>query len=1032
MELNFLAISEKSVYTTLIFLFVVLTFIGEFRSGAQVIPDDELISVSTYFGDNSTNAWTNIQKLGIIQWNVNSNSCVTGQGLNMTTPNDGPSSGVACVCTFNASTICHVTNIQLKRLSLEGELPDDFANLPFLTEINLTRSFLNGTIPKNWASLPLVTLSLIGNLIGGTIPIEIGSISTLQELILQDNNLTGPLPRELGNLRALRRILLSGNNFTGNLPETFANLKSLTDFRIAGSGITGRIPGFIGEWTRLKTLDMQGTNMEGPIPSNISLLRNLKELRISDLNVSSMNFPDLQELTKLEELVLRSCSITGSIPPYIGEKLLNIKKLDLSFNRLTGVIPETLARLTKLQLMFLTNNTLTGQISPWISRLSGTRDNFDISYNNFTGTFESNCFANRLNAISSFPAQPANSVPWCLKKDLPCPGKSKYYNLFVDCGGSGLSFEGERYEPDLDGMGPSSFFHTDKWACSTTGDYGYGIVVFREPTTNNSAGNLYSTARIAPFSLKYYGRCLRQGPYKVKLHFAEIMFTFDKRNNTAGRRIFDIYIQGKRIWKDFNIAKEAGGVGKSFVMEHNANVTGSTLEIHLYWAGKGTIAVPRGDIYGPLISAISVTPNFDPSTGLSAGTIAGIVVSSFVAVLLVLAVLWKLGYLGGKDLEDKELRGLELQTGYFTLRQIKAATGNFDPANKIGEGGFGPVYKGVLSDGSVIAVKQLSSKSKQGNREFVNEIGMLSALQHPHLVRLFGCCIEGNQLLLIYEYMENNSLARALFGPEDGRLKLDWPTRLKVCLGIARGLAYLHEESRLKIVHRDMKATNVLLDKDLTAKISDFGLAKLDDEENTHISTRIAGTIGYMAPEYAMRGYLTEKADVYSFGIVALEIVSGQSNSNFRPKEEYLLDWAYVLQEQGNLLELVDPSLGANFSKNEAMKMLNVGLLCSNPSPTLRPAMSAVVSMLEGHSPVQAPLVVRGSMTDHLRLKAFEKLSQDSQTQSSLYSHDSQTQEITMDGPWADSSISVPVKEETKSDSCTSKLLPDLYDVKVD
>ncbi|XVE63317.1 hypothetical protein DITRI_Ditri07aG0010300 [Diplodiscus trichospermus] len=150
--------------------------------------------------------------------------------------------------------------------------------------------------------------------------------------------------------------------------------------------------------------------------------------------------------------------------------------------------------------------------------------------------------------------------------------------------------------------------------------------------------------------------------------------------------------------------------------------------------------------------------------------------------------------------------------------------------------------QGVLADATAIAVKQLSAKSKQGNREFVNEIGMISALQHPHLVKLFGYCIEGNQLLLIYEYMENNNLARALFGPEECQLKLDWPTRRNICIGMARGLAYLHEESRLKIVHRDIKATNVLLDKNLTPKISDFSLAKLDDEENTHISTRIART----------------------------------------------------------------------------------------------------------------------------------------------------------------------------------------------
>ncbi|MFS7984233.1 putative protein kinase RLK-Pelle-DLSV family [Helianthus anomalus] len=380
-----------------------------------------------------------------------------------------------------------------------------------------------------------------------------------------------------------------------------------------------------------------------------------------------------------------------------------------------------------------------------------------------------------------------------------------------------------------------------------------------------------------------------------------------------------------------------------------------------------------------------------------------------------------------------ELRALELQTGYFSFRQIKTATHNFDPANKIGEGGFGPVYKGVLSDGSEIAVKQLSARSKQGNREFVTEIGMISALQHPHLVKLYGCCIEGKELLLVYEYLENNSLARALFGRQDQKLNLDWATRKKICVGIARGLTYLHEESRLKIVHRDIKATNVLLDKDLNAKISDFGLAKLDEEENTHISTRIAGTIGYMAPEYAMRGYLTDKADVYSFGVVALEIVSGKSNTNYRPKEDfvYLLDWAYVLQEQGNLLELVDPSLG-KYSKEEAMRMLNLALLCTNPSPTLRPPMSSVVKMLEGKMPVQPPMVVkRDPGNPDMRFKAFDMTSHDSQTQVSTISADSlEPRSISTDGPWVDSS---PYKDESKESTSERKLLPDLdlYDINV-
>lgn len=546
-----------------------------------------------------------------------------------------------------------------------------------------------------------------------------------------------------------------------------------------------------------------------------------------------------------------------------------------------------------------------------------------------------------------------------------------------------MKFEGKEYEEDSSPLGPSTFTSFQKWAYSSTGSFMYndGAGFLAVAASDSNISDIYETARLAPISLKYYGLCMRKGSYAVKLHFAEIMFADDQTFCSNGRRFFDVAIQGNVVLKDFNIAAEAGGANKEIVKEFkNVYVNDSTLEIYLYWAGKGTTGAPDRGAYGPLISGISVTPNFHVDKGLSVGAIAAIVIASCAIVVSVLIILRMNDYLGGKGPDNEEFRGLD--TGYFSLRQIKAATDDFGFKNKIGEGGFGPVYKGVLPDGKVIAVKQLSSKSKQGNREFLNEIGMISALQHPNLVKLHGCCIEGKELLLVYEYMENNSLARALFGRDDQKLHLDWQTRKKICLGIARGLAYLHEESRLKIVHRDIKATNVLLGKDLNAKISDFGLAKLDDEENSHISTRIAGTIGYMAPEYAMRGYLTEKADVYSFGVVILEIVSGKSNTNYRPREEfvYLLDWAYVLQEQGNMLELVDLDVGSSYSEGEALRLLTLALLCTNPSPSLRPTMSSVVSMIEGKIPVQAPIVKRRGTNERLRFKAFERLSYDSQT----------------------------------------------------
>ncbi|WOG89745.1 hypothetical protein DCAR_0208984 [Daucus carota subsp. sativus] len=945
------------------------------------------------------------KKLNVKHWDVKRSSCSGGGGLSVVFNISQALSNVTCDCKFNNNSVCHVTNIQLRGLNLTGELPSEFSELAFLQELDLMQNYVNGTIPISFGQLPLKTLTLLDNRISGSIPREIANIDTLEELILEDNQLGGTLPPELGNLRSLKRLLLSSNNFIGTIPETYSALKNLSDFRIDGSGLSGQLPNFIGNWTKMTILNLQGTSMEGPIPPSISLLKNLQELRISDLKGPASRFPNLQGMANMKYLILRSCLIRDSIPAYIA-KMISLNTLDLSFNRLSEPIPDSIQPLeSSLSFLYLNSNSLSGMIPSWIS---DSKKNFDVSYNNFTEpTSQYRCQASRVNLVSSHSSLTSTSTMWCLKKDLPCPGTIRYHSLFINCGGHKIESGGKEYEDDLVTEGASYFHPTDRWAYSSTGVFLYNDRSdFVARQTNVTGEKYYQTARLSPTSLKYYGLCLRKGSYKVRLHFAEIQFFDDHTFSSIGNRIFDVSIQlffcqqGNVVWKDFNIAKEAGGNGKDITLERDVIVN-----------GKGTTAVPNRGVYGPLISAISVTPNFKTG-GLPTLAIVGIVVASLVGLVSVLVAAWMKGFLGGKDVEDKVLRGaIEQQTVYYSLRHIKAATSNFHHANKIGEGGFGPVYKGILPDGQEIAVKQLSSKSKQGNREFINEIGLISALQHPNLVKLYGCCIEGNQLLLIYEYLENNSLARALFGRERN-INLDWTMRKKILLQIARGLTYLHEESRLKIVHRDIKATNVLLDKDLNAKISDFGLAKLDEEENTHISTRIAGTRGYMAPEYVMRGYLTDKADVYSFGIVALEIVSGKSNTNYMPKGEfmYLLDRAYVLQEQENLLEIVDPILGKDYSKREAMNILNIALLCSNPSPTLRPSMSTIVSMLGGKKKVEAPIFKRLTTNEDMKFKDSTKLSQDSHTLSSK------------EGPWVDSSSSVPSKD-------TSKLLADLYDV---
>ncbi|KAL2894543.1 hypothetical protein RDABS01_010452 [Bienertia sinuspersici] len=278
---------------------------------------------------------------------------------------------------------------------------------------------------------------------------------------------------------------------------------------------------------------------------------------------------------------------------------------------------------------------------------------------------------------------------------------------------------------------------------------------------------------------------------------------------------------------------------------------------------------------------------------------------------------------------------------------MKSATGEFDPSNKLGEGGFGAVYKGTLSDGRVVAVKQLSVSSKQGKSQFITEIATISAVQHRNLVKLYGCCLDGKNRLLVYEYLQNKSLDKVLFG--DSNLELNWAQRFEVCLGVARGLTYLHQESRLRIVHRDVKSSNILLDSDLNPKISDFGLAKLYDDKKTHMSTGVAGTVGYLAPEYAMRGHLTEKVDVFAFGVVILEVISGRSNcdTTLRTEETYLLDWAWHLYEKNQYVELVDKRLKI-FDEQVVKRVIEIAFLCTQTSPSQRPTMSRVLAMLSG------------------------------------------------------------------------------------
>ncbi|XP_050872294.1 cysteine-rich receptor-like protein kinase 3 [Lathyrus oleraceus] len=295
---------------------------------------------------------------------------------------------------------------------------------------------------------------------------------------------------------------------------------------------------------------------------------------------------------------------------------------------------------------------------------------------------------------------------------------------------------------------------------------------------------------------------------------------------------------------------------------------------------------------------------------------------------------------------------------------LEKATNYFNDENKLGQGGSGSVYKGVMPDGKTVAVKRLSFNSTQWVDHFFNEVNLISGIDHKNLVKLLGCSITGPESLLVYEYVPNQSLydylsVRRICQP------LSWEVRHKIILGIAEGLAYLHEESHVRIIHRDIKLSNILLEDDFTPKIADFGLARLFPEDNSHISTVVAGTLGYMAPEYVIRGKLTEKADVYSFGVLVIEIVSGKKNSSYVLNSSSILQTVWSLYGSNKLSDIVDPILEGNFPADEACQMLRIGLLCAQATAELRPSMSVVAKMINNNheilQPTQPPFIYSSS-----------------------------------------------------------------------
>ncbi|KAF7032319.1 hypothetical protein CFC21_043503 [Triticum aestivum] len=574
-------------------------------------------------------------------WNISGEPC-SGAATDDTDIDDDPNfnPAIKCDCSYNGSTVCHITRMKVYALDVAGQIPAELQNLTYLANLNLGQNYLTGSLPA-----------------------FLGKLTRLQYLSFGVNALTGVVPRELGNLKNLISLYIDSCGLSGELPSTFSKLKGLRVLWASDNEFIRKIPDYIGSLLNLTDLRLHGNNFDGPIPASFSNLVNLANLRIGDFTgeVSSLAF--VVNMTSLNTLVLRNSRISDNLASVDFSKFVGLNYLDLSFNSITGKVSPTLLNLNPLNFLFLGSNNLSGSLPDMISPSLTT---IDLSYNMLSGRYPSWVNMNNLHVNlvwNNFGIDNSNNsiLPSglnCLQRDTPCLiGSPSHSSFAVDSGGKRpiRGSDNSIYEPDDASLQGASYYVTNstRWGLSNIGKFvdspnGSYIIDTSRRFTNTLDSELFQTARMSPSSLRYYGIGLKNGMYKVVLQFAEIFFPGDQTWKSVGKRIFNIYIQGDLKETDFDIKKQTNGKSYTVVeRQYIVEVTNNFLDIHLFWAGKGTCCIPNQGFYGPLISAISVSsygsngegdpgPQKNSSTNRT-GLVVGVVVSVAVLGFLALA-----------------------------------------------------------------------------------------------------------------------------------------------------------------------------------------------------------------------------------------------------------------------------------------------------------------------------------------------------------------------------------------------------------
>lgn len=851
--------------------------------------------------------------------------------------------------------------INISRNSFSGVLPSykNLSNLgQFYASQNSLQGFFNTTICQH--SPKLTALDFSSNSFNGTLREGLSLCTQLEKLCLSSNKLAGSLPRDIYNISSLAILGLDDNSFSGVLEDGVGNLQNLTELFLCSNNFTGALPKALSQNSKLTTLLLCNNKFNGPIEVNFSNLTYLDTLYLNSNNLSGPIPDTLVNCSRLRILSLSKNDFTGQIPRGFNS-LKNLTTVTLSTNKLTGSLlslsscenlvsliltknqfreslPATMDGFRNLQVLALGYLNLSGQVPVWLQDCTKLQI-LDLSWNYFQG-----------------------EIPWWLGS-LP-------HLMYLEL--SNNSFTGSI---PLQIFSLTSMMHNDT---DTSGlqVVDNPLVVKRQ---SGSIGLLYSKAGALPPSL-YLSNNHLTGLIPEEIGQLKALVHLDLSNNfLSGSIPASLANIANLETLDFSYNKLTGSIPTSltrltFLATFNVSYNSLSGPIPMGYQFStflNTSYEGNRDLCGaPILQACSsaaeldlarsaVSPNRETTTIL-----VSISVAVGVVALLMGGLYWVLSrrnavHQGLESSRDMNLPenlseacsvSVELfqNNQKLTVGDLLKATNNFDSANIVGCGGFGLVYRADLGDGSRLAIKKLTGDCGQMEREFRAEVDALSKAQHRNLVSLQGYLHIGNEKLLIYSYMENGSLDYWLHERNDGGVRLDWPTRLKIAQGAAAGLAYLHQICNPHIVHRDIKSSNILLDEQFEAHLADFGLARLLLATDTHVTTELVGTLGYIPPEYGEALNATTRGDVYSFGVVLLELLTGKRPVDVcKPRGcGDLVAWVHQMRKDLKLDQIYDSGLRSNCCEEQMQQLLDVACSCLNRNPLKRPIIRDVVNQL--------------------------------------------------------------------------------------